>query len=431
MVVNGVKNFWLKLAICVGVLSILTFDLVYFSDLEPGTKYKIYTLQFYTLFTTFILFISRYFWKCFVIELLEKVTSFWIKLIWKSLVFSFLFLAHIAQFTNQYGSTEPYTFQMAAWLCFGAYTILILILPTARFLHWLLLPKSHGRRGFLSQKAVTVACIFATLVVSFTSYFLAMEGPQIVKVTIPMKGMDKSLDGLKIALLTDVHIGPTVGLSSIKLLVDRTNSIEPDIIAVTGDLIDTKVRYGKNSALPLGELKSKFGKYFVTGNHEYYTGEVEQWMEVLSKLGFQNLHNSNVKIQPSPEGEWLCLMGTDDIQANKISYGEHGMNLTSAFEGCDNRHTNILLAHQPNAAKTAVDDQRYDISLVLSGHTHGGQLYSVAIPIYVTNAFYRGLYPLHQGRAHVYVSQGSFYWGMPMRWGTVCEITHITLRATV
>jgi len=133
-----------------------------------------------------------------------------------------------------------------------------------------------------------------------------------------------------------------------------------------------------------------------------------------------------LKIQSKSSSSWLCIIGVDDVQANSIKYNDHGMNLSAAYQGCDDKNVNILLAHQPVAAKIALKDSRFNFQLILSGHTHGGQIYSLALPIYLLNPFYRGLYQIDASHA-VYVTQGTFYFGMPMRWGSRSEITDITL----
>jgi len=176
--------------------------------------------------------------------------------------------------------------------------------PTVRLTVWLISTVISKKK--VNYRKVTIACLFATVVSSTTSYYSAMEGPQIVKVNIPIKNLEASFNGYKIALLTDVHIGPTVGLTSVERVVELTNTIDADIVAVVGDLIDTKVVHGLESSSPLKRIRSKQGKYFVTGNHEYYTGEVNQWFDVLKSYGFEILHNSNKKIKEEQSDSRIC-----------------------------------------------------------------------------------------------------------------------------
>jgi len=416
---------WFKSSVIVGIFSLLIFESVHFSNFDPGTKYKIYTVQFYFLFAYGLSFISKYFWKCLVTELFASSKSVLV-LLWKAFLFTYFALVLCAQFTHLWGSVEPSVFQWTSWVFFGSFLDLCMFLPTARLMVWLVTRATSSKR--VGYRKVTVACLIATVVSSTFSYYSAMEGPEIVKVNIPIKNLPSSFDGYKVALLTDVHIGPTVGLTSVERVVELTNEIDADIVAFVGDLIDTKVVHGLEKSSPLKNIRAKQGKYFVTGNHEYYTGEVNQWFKVLESYGFEILHNTNKIIKEKKSDSRMCLIGVDDIQANHISYGNHGMNLTKAYEGCHDNDLNILLAHQPNAAKSALDDNNFHINLVLSGHTHGGQMYSVALPMYLTNAFYRGLYKYKD--SYVYVSDGTLYWGMPMRSGSKCEITEITLVST-
>ncbi|GFR63684.1 transmembrane protein with metallophosphoesterase domain [Elysia marginata] len=221
--------------------------------------------------------------------------------------------------------------------------------------------------------------------------YTASQPPAVRHVEIPIKDLPTNLDGLSLVQISDIHLGPTVGFTKLNMIVDIVNRQNP-------------------------------------GNHEYYTGDVDNWFSYLRSLGFTVLHNSNVKIPvkvKNGEGQ-LCLAGTDDIQADKIGYIGHGFNLATALDGCAKELPVVLMAHQPRAAKQALDSgQRID--LVLSGHTHGGQLFPLMLGAYLLNPFYQGLYQYGPQGSYVYVCEGTQFWGIPMRIGTSTEITHITL----
>ncbi|KAH9502931.1 hypothetical protein Btru_072406 [Bulinus truncatus] len=266
---------------------------------------------------------------------------------------------------------------------------------------------------------------------SLYGLYNASQPPTIKTVTIPIRNLPLNLEGLKIIQLSDIHLGPTVGFTKLDRIVHVVNGENPDVVVLTGDLVDGSVDHLKEASEPLRFIKSKYGNFFVTGNHEYYTGDVDNWFSMLNSLGFTVLHNSHAFIPgKSSEGQDnICLAGTDDIQANHIGYGDHKFDLAKAVGNCSKLRPVVLLAHQPKAAKIAVDSQ-FRIDLVLSGHTHGGQMFPMMIGAYLLNPFFAGLYKYGPNGSHVYVSQGTQYWGIPMRLGTTLEITSITLRST-
>lgn len=209
--------------------------------------------------------------------------------------------------------------------------------------------------------------------------------------------------------------------------------LEPDVTVIVGDLCDSEASTLRTAVAPLGQLHSRLGTYFVTGNHEYYTSDVSNWFALLESLNVKPLHNENVKISAiraqhgsGEDGDWICLAGVDDIEADVLHYSGHGMDLDKALGGCSPDHTTILLAHQPLAAKRALQ-ARPDINLILSGHTHAGQIFPLNVAAYLLNPFFAGLYQVAQ-TTFVYVSPGTAYYGIPMRLGSRAEITELILQ---
>ncbi|KAJ8335562.1 hypothetical protein SKAU_G00389040 [Synaphobranchus kaupii] len=250
--------------------------------------------------------------------------------------------------------------------------------------------------------------------------------PEIVRVEIPLEKLPLSLDYLKVVLLSDIHLGPTVGRSRLELIVSMVNNLDADVVVIAGDLTDSQVSRLLTASEPLRHMKSRLGSYFVTGNHDYYTVDVERWFSHLSSLRIQPLHNENARVFRTERTEdWICLAGVDDLEASMLRYPGHGMDVRKALTGCDSELPIILLAHQPRAARRALQE-RPDIGLVLSGHTHGGQMFPLSILTYLVNPFFLGLYQV--GESKVYVSSGTAYYGFPMRLGTRAEITEILLR---
>ena len=218
-----------------------------------------------------------------------------------------------------------------------------------------------------------------------------------------------------------------------EMFVRMVNELEPDVTVIVGDLCDSEASILRTAVAPLGQLHSRLGTYFVTGNHEYYTSDVSNWFALLESLNVRPLHNENVKISATgaqraggEDGDWICLAGVDDIEADILHYSGHGMDLEKALGGCSPDHATVLLAHQPLAAKRALQT-RPDINLILSGHTHAGQIFPLNVAAYLLNPFFAGLYQVAQ-TTYVYVSPGTAYYGIPMRLGSRAEITELILQ---
>ncbi|XP_041376694.1 transmembrane protein with metallophosphoesterase domain-like [Gigantopelta aegis] len=346
--------------------------------------------------------------------------------VWKKVLFCYLFLCHISYFTNLlFIGKDPYLMVM---ICYGALGSLFQLVTGMCFIKLVgFLNKYILKRHFcLSTKyKLTLAVVYSLLASSYGLYNATLP-PTIKTVPISVKGLPENLEGLTIVQLSDIHLGPTVGRHKMQQIVDLVNQLNADILVLTGDLVDGSVARLKQAAEPLINIQAKHGKYFISGNHEYYTGDVDNWFDYLRTLGFTVLHNSNVKLPSNIDArQQICLAGTDDLQAEKIGYGNHGMHLEKALGTCLPNQPAILLAHQPKAAKIALDS-KYRVDLVISGHTHGGQMFPFMIPAYLINPFYAGLYKYGKD-SHVYVSMGTQYWGIPMRILTTMEITQLIM----
>ncbi len=238
-------------------------------------------------------------------------------------------------------------------------------------------------------------------------------------VQVALRGLPDAFAGFRIVQLTDVHVGPTIGRSFIEDLVTRTNALDPDIIAITGDLVDGSVAELARHVEPLRQLRARHGVYFVTGNHEYFSG-ADAWIEHLRGLGISVLRNERVVIER--DGQCIDLAGVDDPTGANFGAG-HGTDLARALAGRDPARPVILLAHQP---KTALEAEQHGVALQLSGHTHGGQLFPFNLLVPLQQPFVAGLHRLRE--LTIYVSTGTGYWGPPMRLGIPAEISDITLQ---
>lgn len=220
--------------------------------------------------------------------------------------------------------------------------------------------------------------------------------------------------------MSDIHIGPILGRTFAERLVARVNDCSPDLIVITGDLVDGGVRQLRDEVAPFSELRARHGVYFVTGNHDHYSG-AHSWCEQAEALGMRVLRNSRTAIER--DGAVFDLVGVDDHRGSHI--GEDGReDLDAALGGRDESRAAVLLAHDPSTFKRA---SRMGIDLQLSGHTHGGQIWPFAFLVRLAIPFVAGRYQRHG--AELYVSRGTGFWGPPMRLLAPSEITEITLRS--
>jgi len=240
------------------------------------------------------------------------------------------------------------------------------------------------------------------------------------RLEVSLSRLPASLSGTRIVQLTDVHVGPTIHRSFIETVVEQCNALLPDLVVITGDLVDGSVEELRGHVAPLASLRSKYGVFFVTGNHEYYSG-AEEWCSELERLGVRVLRNERVSIGSGNES--FDLAGVDDHSAKRFGEG-HGEDLPKALKGRDPSRELVLLAHQP---KTILEAKSYGVGLQLSGHTHGGQLWPWTYLVRLQQPVVAGL--ARFDKSLVYVSRGTGYWGPPMRLGAPSEIAELTLRS--
>jgi len=201
--------------------------------------------------------------------------------------------------------------------------------------------------------------------------------------------------------------------------VEKTNHLSPDLIAITGDLVDGSVKDLGAMVEGLRHLRAKDGVYFVIGNHELYSG-VEEWVAFLASLGIRTLRNERVAIRGA---EGFDLAGVDDPQVARYRPSER-MDVALAARGRDPSRALVLMAHQP---KAIFDAARAAVDLQLSGHTHGGQIFPFRYFVKLDQPYVSGLH--QHGETAIYVSQGTGYWGPPMRLAAPAEITQIVIQS--
>jgi hypothetical protein len=244
----------------------------------------------------------------------------------------------------------------------------------------------------------------------------AFAPPSIDEFAVRVPRLHRAFDGLRIVQVSDIHIGDVLGREFLQDMVRRCNALKPDLVAVTGDLVDGRVDRIGSTIAELQGLRSRFGSYFITGNHEFYSGDVA-WCAALEQMGLTVLRNRTVTLRDGDAQ--LDLVGVDD-------YGQReqprGWDLEAAVAGRDPERPAVLLAHQPRAVE---DGLAKGIGLQLSGHTHGGQMFPITGLVSALWTYSAGLYRVGEG--HVYVHRGTGFWGPPMRIGSSPEIAAITL----
>lgn len=205
-----------------------------------------------------------------------------------------------------------------------------------------------SRKEFLTNLLKPAVALTA---VSLTGYgfYKALHRVETKNVTIPISNLHPELDGFKIVQISDVHIGPTIRKEFLESIVSRINELGADMVAITGDLVDGSVHKLKDHISPLGNLQSKYGTFFVTGNHEYYSGALS-WISEIRKLGINVLLNENEIIKHG--NARLLLAGVTDYKAHSI-IASHASDPRKAIESSENSHFKVLLAHQPNSVLEA------------------------------------------------------------------------------
>jgi predicted MPP superfamily phosphohydrolase len=255
--------------------------------------------------------------------------------------------------------------------------------------------------------------------VTLTGLGLALRRPRIVHVDIPVANLPKALHGFSIAQISDVHVGPTIKRGFVEKIVAVVNGLKADLIAVTGDLVDGSVQQLSVHTAPLAGLIARHGAYFVTGNHEYYSGE-RAWTAEIRRLGLHVLKNEHVVLKH--DGASLVLAGVTDLSAHHFDGAEHSDPVAALRGAPADAGAKVLLAHQPNSAAAAAG-AGFDVQI--SGHTHGGQFWPWNLFVGLFQPFTAGLYRLKN--LWIYVNRGTGYWGPPNRFGVPSEITRIRL----
>ncbi|MDP8257697.1 MAG: metallophosphoesterase [Candidatus Alcyoniella australis] len=271
----------------------------------------------------------------------------------------------------------------------------------------------------LIARLLAAAVAGIVLVTAIVAVHNGLRSPQVKRLELRLDNLPPEFDGFTIAQLSDLHLSPLLGRRWLEEVVAATNALEPDLVAITGDLADGTVAQLGSDAEPIAGLEAPHGVFFVTGNHEYFF-DLEGWLSFLTQRGVRVLRNERIELLRGDAA--IDLAGVDDHDGRHLASG-HGTDLEQALEGRDPQRAVVLLAHQPRAIKQA---SQLGVDLVLSGHTHGGQVWPFYYAVYLQQPYISGLH--ERNGTQLYVSHGTGFWGPPMRLGTTAEITLITLR---
>jgi uncharacterized protein len=277
-----------------------------------------------------------------------------------------------------------------------------------------------ARVDLAQVQSVTAAAVpLLAFVATLRGFFNAHRTPRVRTVEIAHPALPAALHGFTIAQISDLHVGPTIRRRFVTRVVNAVNALSPDVVAITGDLVDGTVAELADEVAPLARLAGRDGTFFVSGNHEYYAG-VHAWLAEVRRLGIRVLQNEHVVIERG--GASLVLAGVSDFTAGHFERS-HASDPQAALRGAPaDASIKVLLAHQPRTAPAAA---RAGFDLQLSGHTHGGQFLPWNFFVRLQQPFTAGLHRI--GRLRIYVSRGTGYWGPPKRFGAPSEITRIRL----
>lgn len=272
------------------------------------------------------------------------------------------------------------------------------------------------------SQIVSVTVVVVVLVLVAWGVTEALRVPRIKAVEVRIPRLGPGLDGTKVVVLADTHLGPINRARWSAAMAAAVNEVDPDVVCHAGDIADGGVERRRAQAAPLGTIRARLARVYVTGNHEYF-GEAQNWLNHMAELGWQPLHNRHLVVERG--GDRLVLAGVDDATAHSSGQSGHGADLAEALAGVDPDLPVLLVAHQPRQVAQAASA---GIDLQVSGHTHGGQIWPFHFLVRVDQPSVRGL-SRHGERTQLYTSRGAGFWGPPLRIFAPSEISVLTLRS--
>jgi predicted MPP superfamily phosphohydrolase len=329
--------------------------------------------------------------------------------------------------------TRPGLAGLLTWLgllCMGLSSSLFVLallretgLLLARVVDWFL-PTLFSMAKLKADSALLLPLL--GLLVTLWGFANARRTAAVLRIDVPIPDLPTALEGFRLAQISDIHLGPTIKGPYLQRIVERVNSLDADLVAITGDLVDGSVDDLRDDVAPLTGLRSTHGTFFVTGNHEYYSG-VQAWITALRGLGVRVLMNEHVLIEhprraPNLGRASLVVAGVTDFSAHQFDASQRSDPARALAGAPGDAGFKLLLAHQPRSALAAA---QAGFDLQLSGHTHGGQFWPWNHFVQFQQPYTAGLHKLQS--LWVYTSRGTGYWGPPKRFGAASEITLLRL----
>lgn len=304
----------------------------------------------------------------------------------------------------------------AGLFCFFVLLLMLMVVSDALKLLWLL---CMCHRLTLCGRGYALTLSMVATVLTVTGVQQALRVPKVKEVSVTLPNLAPQYDGIRMVQLTDLHISQLFNRPWVDTVVSKTNALQPDLIVITGDLIDGTVEHRTNDVAPLRLLSAPLGVYASLGNHEYYF-DAPHWSDRFEQLGMTVLQNSSITIPTVG----INLAGVTDEAA--AAFGLPPPDLTQALRNIDHTLPTVLLKHQPI---NALMSSEHGVSLQLSGHTHGGMIKGLDLLLSGFNqGFMSGQFQL--GDMTLYVSNGTALWnGFPIRLGVPAEITVLTLHS--
>ncbi|CAM9422637.1 unnamed protein product, partial [Laminaria digitata] len=296
-------------------------------------------------------------------------------------------------------------------------TVRVLRFCRRRFLHG---ARGEGEKSMLPLWAFPLLWLATFVILVSVASTQGTKDPVVRTIEVPMANLPTCLDGYSLAMISDIHAGPTVGRAEIARHVDAINDLGADAIVMVGDLVDDQVEDIGTIVEPISDFSAPDGQFFVLGNHEEYTGQAQKWAEFVADRGFTVLEDARVTLplggEAADDGCFFYLAGVSDYESSP--------DYDAALDGRDAGVATVLLAHQPTQVNEAVD---YSVGLQLSGHTHGGQVFPYHVLAYIDQGYVSGLHK--KDETFLYVSEGAVGWGPRMRLLSTTEYTLVVLRS--
>ena len=326
--------------------------------------------------------------------------------------------------------SDQFWFRALAWIgstLLGVWVTFILFslaVDLCRLILWLVMILSHTStlnqvQNLFLSKWLTITILIISLLLSGLGLKTALSGPQVVEVFVPIKNKATILKAVKIVQISDLHVGPLIRHDYVAKVVKKVNELKPDFIVLTGDVADGDADALAKLLESLANLKASFGKFYVTGNHEYYWG-AGQWIKTMSGLGFTPLVNENRVIDFS--GVKILFAGVTDVSGGQF-LPEHKPEVERAVYSQEASDFKILLSHSP---RVLCDAQKVGFNLQLSGHTHAGQFFPFSLLVPLAHKYHTGLNC--QNEIWLYINSGTGSWGPVNRFGVHSEITVVRFR---